>query len=143
MKPSTNTVSLIVTLAVVGGSIIASLFVLGPPTDERARRLDRRRVTDLQAIKAATDLYWTRHQRLPESLSELTEEPGVTLRVADPDDGEPYGYRTLDTLRYEVCARFQRESEQITRNPERALWSHGVGPRCFELDAEEIRGAER
>ena len=142
MRPSTNTVGLTFALAVVGAFVLAGLFVMGSPTDERARRLDERRVTDLQAIKAATDLHWTRHRRLPESLSELTDEPGVTIRVADPDDGEPYGYQPLDTLRYEVCARFERASEEITRDPERDLWSHGAGPQCFELDAEEITGLE-
>ncbi|HIA74480.1 MAG TPA: hypothetical protein EYN99_08630, partial [Gemmatimonadetes bacterium] len=44
------------------------LFILGSPMEERARRVDDRRVADLQGIAAATDLYWTRHSRLPESL---------------------------------------------------------------------------
>ena len=45
--------------------------MLGSPTEERARRVDARRVTDLQAIAAATNLFWTRHARLPETLDDL------------------------------------------------------------------------
>ena len=66
-------------VAVVVVSVGTGLYLLGSPAEERARRMDARRITDLQAISAAADLYWTRHDSLPMSLDELAAEPGVKL----------------------------------------------------------------
>ena len=74
MKLTSGSVMLGAWVAVVIAAVVAGVFVLGSPADERARRLDRRRVEDLQGIAAATDLYWTRHSRLPASLDELTAD---------------------------------------------------------------------
>jgi hypothetical protein len=121
---------------------VAGLFVLGSPSEERARRLDRRRVADLQAIAAATDLYWTRHSRLPASLDELNAEPGVKISTGDPAASESYGYQPLDSIRYELCASFERETEATSRGTARNLWAHGSGRQCFQLEAEEIERNE-
>jgi hypothetical protein len=122
----------------VVAAVLAGLFALGSPTEERARRIDERRVSDLRGISAATDLFLTRHARLPASLEELTAEPGVTVGTRDPASSEPYPYQPLDSVRYEVCATFERESEEISRDPKRDLWAHGAGRQCFQLEAEEI-----
>ena len=119
-------------------AVTAGLFILGSPAEERARRIDNRRVADLQGIVAATDLYWTRHSRLPASLDDLTAEPGVRISTGDPARSEIYGYQPLDSASYEVCARFDRESGETARAPERNLWAHGPGQQCFQLEAEEI-----
>ena len=95
--------------AVVAG-VAAGLIILGSPAQERERRIDDRRVADLHGIVAATDLYWTRHSRLPASLDDLTAEPGLGINTRDPASSETYGYQALDTARYEVCATFDTES---------------------------------
>ena len=110
--------------------------------EERARRLDNRRVTDLRGITAATDLYWTRHSELPASLVGLSAEPGVQISTADPESSETYGYQLLDSVQYELCASFDLESEEIVRDPEKNLWAHGPGQQCFQLEAEEIERNE-
>jgi hypothetical protein len=138
MKPSTGSVFVAGALVVVIVAVVAGLLALGSPADERARRIDHRRVTDLQGIMAAANLYWTRHDRLPSSLDDLIAEPGVTISVTDPSGSEPYGFRPLDSLRYEVCATFEGESDQISRDPTRDLWAHGSGRQCFQLEAEDI-----
>ena len=134
-------------IGAAGGAVIAAvtagLFVIGSPMEERARRIDDRRVTDLQGIMAATDLYWTRYSRLPASLDDLTAEPGVRINTTDPASSEIYGYQPLDSLDYEVCATFEQASGEITREPTRDLWAHGPGRQCFELEAEDIRHDER
>ncbi|MFQ5551524.1 MAG: hypothetical protein ACE5FJ_09850, partial [Gemmatimonadales bacterium] len=109
-------------------------FILGSPTEERARR----RVADLQGIAAATDLYWPRHSRLPVSLDDLTAEPGVRIGPRDPENSEIYGYQPLDSIRYEVCASFARESGETSVDPESNLWAHWSGRQCFPLQGEEI-----
>ncbi len=143
MKTIPTPVFFAVAVALVVAAIVAGLFAIGSPAQERMRRIDQRRVTDLQAIKGATDLYWTRHARLPASLEELTAEPGVVVSVLDPESAEQYGYRPVDGLRYEVCANFATESEEMFRDRPRDIWSHGTGRQCFELDAEDVTRDER
>ena len=138
MKLTPGTVLFGAAAAMVLSAVAAGLFILGSPTEERARRIDRRRVTDLQGIVAAADLYWTRHSRLPASLDDLTAEPGVKISTGDPASSEIYGYQVLDSASYEVCANFERESGETSRDPEKNLWAHGSGRQCFRLEAEEI-----
>jgi hypothetical protein len=143
MKLSPGSVLLGSAMAAVLAAVVAGLFVLGSPTEERGRRIDDRRVEDLQGIRAATDLYWTRHSQLPASLDDLTAEPGVTIRTSDPASSQAYAYQPLDSIRYEVCATFELESREIARDPQKDLWAHGSGRQCFQLDAEEITRDER
>jgi len=143
MKLSPGSVLLGAAVTVVIAAVVAGLLVLGSPTDERVRRVDDRRVEDLQGIMAATDLYWTRHALLPASLDELTAEPGVRISTGDPASSETYGYQPLDSVRYEVCATFEGESGEIARDREKDLWAHGAGRQCFELEADEITLNER
>ncbi len=103
-----------VSAAVVIAAVAAGLFVVGSPAEERARRFDERRVTDLHGIAAATDLFWRRYSRLPESLEALSAESGVQIVTADPLGSKAYGYRPLDGSRYEVCADFERESAEFS-----------------------------
>ena len=114
------------------------LFILGSPMEERARRVDNRRVEDLQGIVAATDLYWTRHSRLPISLDQLTAEPGVRIKTGDPTSSETYGYQALDSTHYKLCAEFESESAEISSSPTNNLWAHNSGHQCFQFEAEEI-----
>ena len=143
MKPSPGSLLLAAAVTVVIAAVAAGLLVLGSPTEERARRIDARRVADLQGIMAATDLYWTRHSSLPASLDDLTAEPGVRIRTRDPASGEPYGYQPMDSADYEVCASFEQESGEIARDRETDLWAHGSGRQCFRLEADEIKLNER
>ncbi len=141
MKLPPGSVLFGVAVTTVITAVVAGLFILGSPLEERARRVDDRRVADLQGIVAATDLYWTRHSRLPASLDDLTAEPGVRISTGDPASSEIYGYQPLDSAHYEVCASFERESGETSRDPARAarnLWAHGSGRQCFQLEAEEI-----
>ena len=138
MKLSSGSVlfgaSVITVIAAVG----VGLSILGSPMEERARRVDNRRVEDLQGIVGATDLYWTRHSRLPVSLDELTAEPGVRIKIADPENSETYGYQAVDSTHYEVCASFEQESGETSSNSARNLWAHDSGLHCFTVEAEEI-----
>jgi hypothetical protein len=142
MKPSPGSVLVWAAVTVVIAAVVAGLFVLGSPMEERARRLDHRRVADLQGIAAATDLYWTRHSQLPASLDDLTAEPGVRISTRDPVSSEGFGYQPVDSAHYELCATFEGESGEIARDPETDLWAHGPGRQCFQLEAKEITREE-
>ena len=151
--------------AIVVAAVVLGLVLLGPPAQERERRIDDRRVADLHGIAAATDLYRTRHGRLPASLDDLAAEPGLRISTRDPTSSEMYGYRTLDDGRYEVCATFATDSGGPTRRSSiiqrscqgchgpgspvatrvddpaaahlglRDLWAHGSGRQCFRMQA--------
>ena len=128
MKPQPGSVLFGVSVTVVLASVGAGLFLLGSPKEERVRRMDDRRVADLQGIAVSTDLYWTRHSRLPASLEDLSAEPGVSISTGDPVSAEPYGYHPMDDARYEVCASFERESVVTSR--EAAITSPIVQESC-------------
>ena len=149
--------------ATVVAAVALGLVLLGPPAQERERRIDDRRVGDLHGIAAATGLYWTRHGRLPASLDDLAAEPGLRISTRDPTSSEMYGYRALDDGRYEVCATFATDSGGPTRGSSiiqrscqgchgpgspvatrvddpvaahlglRDLWAHGSGRQCFRM----------
>lgn len=138
MSIPSGSVPLGAAVAAVVIAVGAGLFVLGSPAEERVRRLDERRVADLRAIVAGTNLYWTRHGRLPESLAELASEPGVRITTADPESSEAYRYRRLQDDRYEVCAIFARETPFPTTSPATSVWAHGSGPQCFEFEPDAI-----
>ena len=126
-------------IAAVVLTVAAALYLLGSPQEERVRRLDERRVQDLRRMDEMTNLYWTRHGRLPASISELSEESGVVVSSRDPATGEPYGYRTLNEKSFELCGVFDRDStDSRTAEPPPGFWAHGAGKRCFNLEVRQV-----
>ena len=165
MNTSPRSIVLGASVVTVVAAVTLGLVLLGPPTQERERRIDDRRVADLHGITAATGLYWTRHGRLPASLDDLAAEPGLRISTRDPTNSEMYGYQVLDDDRYEVCATFATDSGApaggttiIDRSCQgchgpgspaaagvddpmaahlelRDLWAHGAGRQCFRMQA--------
>jgi hypothetical protein len=126
-------------IGLVALAVISGLVVMGSPGEARARRLDERRVADLRGITRATNLYRTRHDRLPESLQELAQDPEVSVHVRDPATGESYEYQVLGPKTYAVCARFERVDPDSSY-PEPAsvpedAWRHAAGRQCFQREA--------
>ncbi|MDP6371014.1 MAG: DUF5671 domain-containing protein [Vicinamibacterales bacterium] len=122
----------------VVAAVIGGLLVLGSPGLERARRLDDRRVRDLREIARSVDLHWTRTERLPASLEELSQGSRTPLDTADPETAQPYDYRVTGADTYELCANFELDSEETPEPPGPYFWSHDAGRQCFALEAEEV-----
>jgi hypothetical protein len=127
----------VVTLAVTA-AVVAGVYLLGSPAEERARRLDERRVQDLSGIAQAVDLYWTRESRLPASLEQVRSDTGAAITVADPSTGAPYDYRQLEDGKYELCASFEGDSRDSNRF-DSGFWTHRAGRECFQREAKAIR----
>ena len=127
-------VVVVVAVLVVLGALGGGFYLIGPPAGERARRLDARREQDLQGLRLATDLYWTRNSRLPATLDELAKEAGTGIYSRDPETNEPYAYRVTGSDRYELCAAFTTDSDA-----RQDFWSHSQGRRCFAITAKHIR----
>jgi hypothetical protein len=128
-----------VVAVVVTAAIVTGIYELGSPSEERARRLDERRVQDLSGIARAADVYWTRHMRLPASLEALQTETGANITIADPDTGMIYEFRPLEGEKYELCAVFNGESRDSERGVDAGFWSHRDGRQCFQRAAELVR----
>jgi hypothetical protein len=125
-----------VVAAAVVAAIAAGLVLIGSPSAERMRRLDEIRVRDLMQLSRAVDLYWKREEALPASLDALTTVPDAPFRsTMDPSTAQPYPYRAIDASRYELCASF--EAADADREYSDRFWAHGVGRKCFELDAQK------
>jgi len=125
---------IVIAVLVVLGALGGGFYLVGPPAEERARRLDMRRESDLQRLRLAADLYRTRNNRLPASLDELSKEAGTNVFSRDPESGETYEYGVKGADSYELCARFSRESE--ARGD---FWSHAVGRHCYMITARAIK----
>jgi type II secretory pathway pseudopilin PulG len=124
-----------IVIAAVVLAVVSGLMLLGSPGEAHIRRLDERRVGDLRDIGRAIDLYRSKHDRLPDSIGDLSSDPEVRLRVQDPVTSEPYEYHVLGSNAYELCARFDRDNLDSMGRNERfddASWNHGTGRQCFQ-----------
>ena len=125
-----------VLVIVVAAAVTTGIVIIGSPSEERTRRLDARRVEDLQRISGAVEVYYTRHRQVPSSLEELSNEPGLSAIPRDPVTGQSYAYRSFNANSYELCGTFERETVDVRAAD---FWSHGVGRQCFMLEAKESK----
>jgi hypothetical protein len=123
----------IVLVIVVAASVTTGIVIIGSPSEERTRRLDARRVEDLQRISGAVEVYHRRHQQVPASLAELSKEPGLSVIPRDPVTEQPYAYRSFNASSYELCGTFERETADASSAD---FWSHGAGTQCFMLNVK-------
>lgn len=146
MSSSAKTVLGITVILLIVTAAVTGLFMLGPPSAERDRKLDTMRVADLREAARAVDRYWATRDTLPPSLEALSKERGISLTLLDPETGHPYQYRVLEGNAYELCATFSRddsEDNRATLGPEIGsdryppFWSHGVGRHCYRLEPQK------
>jgi len=128
----------VVTVAVIS-AVVGGILLMGSPADERRRRLDERRVNDLVALARATDLYWTRHGRLPASLEQLSAEPGTSVSISDPGTDRAYEYTAVSGANYELCAVFQLSATLQEHRLDSDFWAHEEGRQCFRREAKTIK----
>jgi hypothetical protein len=138
-RPSRAQIAGTVVTVAVTAAIVAGIYVLGSPLEERARRIDERRVQDLSGIAQAIDVYWTRQSGLPASLDQLRTETGANVRVNDPGTRAPYEYRLMEEGKYELCASFEGASRDSERGFDAGFWTHRAGRQCFQREARNVR----
>ena len=128
-----------VVVAVVLAAVVVGVILLDSPAQERLRRLDERRVSDLSELGRAVSVYWTQEGSLPSSLNELSRDREFYADLSDPETGEPYEYRAIDDTTYELCAVFARKTGNGERKvPYGYLWFHGSGRQCLQLEAYDV-----
>jgi hypothetical protein len=127
----------ILATVVVVGTIIAALYLLGPPSIQRERRFDGRREQDLGRLSFGVEHYWRHRHELPSTLDDLVSDHEFTRVPRDPETDAAYQYSTTGADGYKLCATFGQPSEEVERrevNPYWGRWYHGAaGQTCFEL----------
>ena len=109
---------------------VAAIGIIGSPATERARRLDDKRIADLQNVSASIDTYFRSRKQLPATIADAGQERREALTEIDPL-GTAYEYRPTGSDKYGLCATFNRDSS----NPQNSFWAHPAGRHCFALTA--------
>lgn len=123
------------------GAIVAGLMIIGSPSEIRLRRFDEIRAGDLATISTAVSAYRNTHDSLPQKLDDAMPSAGayMALRLKDPL-GQPYEYAVKDASSYDLCAKFDRATDETVETsrylPEFA--KHGQGKQCFTLEARPL-----
>ena len=137
-------ISLKIFLKIVIVTIIISvgygLYLVGSPAKQRQVRFDERRISDLQNISYAVNLYWQNSNNLPENLQLLLNSDFYYINsLSDPKTQELYEYRILEERKYELCANFETESsfsrERSVPVPiSQEKWDYKIGRNCFQRE---------
>lgn len=96
---------------VVIGSIIAGFFIIGTPSEQRARRFDEQRVSDLQSLQNQIVNYWIQKESLPSALGLLEDSISGFFVAKDPESETSYEYNILNPLSFELCAEFKTSNK--------------------------------
>ncbi len=125
-------------IVVVVATLGYSIYLVGTPGQQRAERLDERRVDDLRNISQNVDIYFNLNEEMPQSLQDLGGSRFHVRSIEDPDTGLIYEYRVLEGAEYELCAVFTTDSgdrRDERRSFSERVWEHSAGRNCFQLEA--------
>jgi hypothetical protein len=127
-------------MAIVAAGLIWGMSAVGSPFEQRARKMDDRRVGDLRdivgelrriAVKDRSESGPTLIRPLPKTLAELVEAAEYTRpSIVDPETGGPYEYEVLAEGKIRLCATFSRVRDERTE----VTWNHPAGRACFVID---------
>ena len=130
--------------ALVAGAAVATSIWLNPPSENRARSLDRKRLEGLKLTEDAINKYYDIHHALPADLTALDSEKNQAIQACwhDPETHQPLEYEIKGKQSYSLCANFARNSDWQT--PEEYLFKkHGVGRDCCDYIANRQKNDAR
>jgi len=99
--------------SVVIASIVAGFFIIGTPAEQRVRRFDEQRVSDLQSLQNQIVNYWIQKQSLPSNLNLLEDSISGFFVSKDPETQADYEYNITGALSFELCAVFKTSSKDL------------------------------
>ena len=114
-------------------SVLIGLYVSGAPSEQRLKRLDSQRISDLQEIVRAMGAYTWKTKTLPASLPDLVDGRRLSRLPSDPVTGIPYSYEVISASKYKLCARFDLPSEAYLTDD---FWFHEQGQVCYAFEVE-------
>ncbi len=129
-----------VSVVVVIGAIVLGFSVLGSPRTQRLYKYDDQKVSDLMSLTSAVQNYYSMKGILPKDFTEL-KAVSYYVNENDTQTQKPYEYRVLDKTSYEVCAQFNKASNDRAGESRGSLiaptlyggtsWTHPAGRHCF------------
>ena len=141
LKSKTPKILAIIVAAVVVGTITLGFFIVGTPADQRERRFDDQRVSDLQILQSQIVNYWSKKDVLPAELKNLEDSITGFVVPVDPSAKQVYEYKIINPLTFELCAVFSKSSQEsglASRSVTSAYdsfqqnWDHEAGRHCWE-----------
>lgn len=139
-------------VSVVLIAIIASFFLIGSPGQQRMKRFDEQRSSNLQTLERAIIQEWEENSALPETIDVIKDELYNREVVTDPETSEPYIYRQEEANQFTLCAVFALEAENDrlyldtkTDYIERlngSYYTHTAGENCYTVILDQDRYQE-
>jgi hypothetical protein len=118
-------------VVIAGLTVAGGLWMMRPPAQQSAERVDARRVDELRNLAEAVRLYARTNQHLPETLATLPSMPSLPLPKQDPATGTFYEYRVIAEDQFELCATFSYPSPPYEYDWSANSWRHEAGRHCF------------
>ena len=120
-------------------SIVAGFLSVGSPFDERARKFDDQRVSDLSSIQYQIVNFYQKKGTLPQVLNDLNDPISSFIVPVDPVTKLPYEYKQTNQNTFEVCAVFALPSRDVQNGRTIMIapadsfqsFTHGAGNTCF------------
>jgi hypothetical protein len=121
--------------ALVAVTAVSTSIWLNPPSETRARSLDRERLDGLRITEFAIGRYFDRQHALPADLNALDSEKNQPIRANwhDPETRQPLEYQVTGEQSYRLCARFARDSDW-QKPKDHDFKKHSAGRACFEYN---------
>ncbi len=138
LTPASRKVWIAVTTLIVLASIIWGFVVIGSPRSQRLYRYDEGKVVNLRNLSSDITSYYSRNQKLPETISDLQEEGYGYPTILDSQTNKEYEYSKISETSYEICAVFNKASRETSLvAPDYAYHQpdfsqHPAGRYCFK-----------
>jgi hypothetical protein len=94
--------------AVVIGAVVYGFSITGSPFKRQAIKMDQRRMSDFTSLSYNIQSYYSKNQKLPDKLSDITNS---ALYSNDPKTKQPYEYKKVTAISYTLCANFELDSK--------------------------------
>ncbi len=125
-------------LIVILGSIIWGFAVIGSPYTQRQSKYDAQKLNDLSSLNNEIINFYSNKRMLPSAIAEI-ESTNYYIAATDPQTHEPYEYKKLGDLTYNLCAEFNTATNEKDKNSlayetymyGTAPWVHPAGHYCF------------
>ena len=130
---SGKVLSVLAALVVIAA--VATSIWLNPPSENRARSLDEKRLQGLKLTEDAIIKYYDIHHALPADLKALDSEKNQPIQANwnDPETHQPLEYQIIGGQSYRLCATFARNSDWL--NPaDYNFKKHSAGHDCIQYN---------
>ena len=110
-----------------------SVVTNGSPRSQQLLKYDLQKVSDLQNMTYSISSYFSLKGVLPNDFADVYNGNYYNKKL-DPQSQQPYEYRKTKEYTYEVCAEFNKKSEENKNTRyygDENNWEHPAGKYCF------------